>query len=84
MISSLTDAVVKAVQKPETNSHLGFLMMKIIKNEEVANEVKNSLIYTNLTKRVSFSSKSEEDNCYKLSESLEQRIDSWFQDRNTL
>mmetsp|Transcript_2446 Transcript_2446/g.2312 ORF Transcript_2446/g.2312 Transcript_2446/m.2312 type:complete len:85 (+) Transcript_2446:852-1106(+) len=84
MISSITDAVIKAVQKPETNSHLGLMMIKIIKNEEVANEAKNSLIYSNLTRRVSFSSNSDKENSYKLSESLEQRIDSWFQERNTL
>ncbi|CAI2368606.1 unnamed protein product [Moneuplotes crassus] len=84
MISSITDAVIKAVQKPETNSHLGLMMIKIIKNEEVANEAKDSLIYSNLTRRVSFSSNSDKENSYKLSESLEQRIDSWFQERNTL
>lgn len=84
MISTLTESVINAVQKPETNTHLGLLATRVMQNEEVLNEAKNSLVYSNLAQRVNLASKPVASDSYKLSEALEQRIDTWFQDRNTL
>ena len=81
LINSLTEAVVKAVQKPETNKHIGILFNKTLSNDAVKEEAKSSLLYKNFYE--SFWHDSE--NYFKGNCKTEQRIHSWLkQEMSTL
>jgi hypothetical protein len=81
--SSLCDAVLQAVYMPETNGHLGTLFHTVAAMEVVQTEMKNSLLYENVSNRVPFIGKSSNAN-FKLSETKELQIANWVTEKQTL
>lgn len=84
LISVLGESVMKAVYKPETNGHLGKLFTRTLSIQEVQKEAINSLLYANLKQRMPFSKKSDSGSAFELSSALEQSIETWIHDRETL
>lgn len=83
LIHTLTDAVVRAVQKPETNIHLGALFNSALGNQAVLEEAKSSLLYRNLYNSLTFGAAF--NSFYKGNCKTEQRIHGWLQrEMNTL
>mmetsp|Transcript_5092 Transcript_5092/g.5810 ORF Transcript_5092/g.5810 Transcript_5092/m.5810 type:complete len:106 (+) Transcript_5092:796-1113(+) len=81
---TITKAVIKGVQNPATNGVLGTLFRTVVSIDEVQKEAKNSLIYTNFKQKMALSNKVIPGSTFELSSALEQRIDVWIRERQTL
>lgn len=81
LIQTLTEGVIRAVQKPETTKHLGNLFNTVAAIDVVKNEATNSIVYKNLYECFSFqkSTKSKEEGFNSL---IEEKIDSWLKERS--
>ena len=68
---------------PETNGHLGTLFHTVAEMEVVQTEMKNSLLYENVSNRVPFIGNASNAN-FKLSETKELQIANWVTEKQTL
>ena len=84
LIDLVTEAVILAVRKPETNGHLGKLITTALSNETIIDEAKNSILFSNFKMKAPFSEKSKTGHTFELSAALEERIDTWVKERHAI